>query len=603
VTRASIATVCISGSLDEKISAIARARFDGIELFEPDLIASRMSPEEVRRRLADQGLTLDLYQPLRDIEGTRPDEFARALERARRKFGLMERLGVDTVLVCSNVATATEDAPELAIEQLSRLADVAADHGARVAYEALAWGAFVSTYDEAWEIVEAADHPALGICLDSFHILSRGSRLDRIADIPGDKIFYLQLADAPRLSLDVLSWSRHHRLFPGEGDWDLATFTAKVLDAGYRGPLSLEVFNDVFRQGSAAVTARDARRSLVLLEEGIRGLSGDHGQAPLPSAPVVGGFSFVEVQPGEGAAVTDVLGGLGFTLRGPHRRKDVQLWEQGRARVIVNDSLLSRETAVVSVGLEQDGTADVVGRADALLIPRVPRDEFPESEVRLDGFAAPDGTVFTTDQSAGEWRAEFGDPTAAEGIGITDIDHVALAMPWQRMPETLLFFRGLFGLAGTGPVDVPSEVGLISSRVLRSAAATPARLVLNVPPAAAEPGSGIVNHVALATIDLRAAVRTLVTRGIGLLEIPANYYDDLQARTGLADDEIAELSDLGILVDREGDETFLHAYLRPLGRFQFELVQRDAGYLGFGAINAPVRLAALRAEPTRGGYA
>ncbi len=604
MSRASIATVCISGSLDEKISAIARARFDGIELFEPDLIASRMSPEEVRSRLADDGLTLDLFQPLRDIEGTRRDEFERALERARRKFALMERLGASTALVCSNVATATEDAPELAIDQLSRLADVAADHGVRVAYEALAWGRFVSTYDIAWEIVEAADHPALGICLDSFHVLSRGSRLDGIATIPGEKIFYLQLADATPMSLDVLSWSRHHRLFPGEGDWNLADFTARVLDAGYGGPLSLEVFNDVFRQGSPAVTARDARRSLVLLEERLRvGGRGNSDVAVIPAAPVVDGFSFVELEPGEGTAVRDQLAGLGFALRGSHRRKDAQLWEQGRARIIVNDALLGRETAVASLGLDVAGAPDVVGRAGALLIPRVPRDEQPDVEVRLDGFAAPDGTLVVSDPADAGWTAEFGEHAAeAFGLGIVDVDHVALVMPWRRTPEALLFFRGLFDLDGAAPVDVPSEGGLVSSRSLRSRSGDPVRIVLNVPPAAGESGTGLVNHVALGTTDLRATVRALDARGVALLDIPDNYYDDAQARLGLADDEVAELRALRILVDREGEAQFLHAYLRPLGRFQFELVQRDLGYQGFGAVNAPVRLAALRADPVRGGF-
>ncbi len=69
---------------------------------------------------------------------------------------------------------------------------------------------------------QAADHPALGVCLDSFHILSRGTSLDAIADIPAGKLFFLQLADAPHLIMDVLQWSRHYRCFPGQGGFDLS---------------------------------------------------------------------------------------------------------------------------------------------------------------------------------------------------------------------------------------------------------------------------------------------------------------------------------------------------------------------------------------------
>jgi 4-hydroxyphenylpyruvate dioxygenase len=172
--RTSIATVSLSGSLTEKLTAAGRAGFDGVEIFENDLLASPLTPEEIRARTADLGLSIDLYQPMRDIEAVPEEEFARNLRRARHKFELMRRLGTDTVLVCSSVSPLAVDDDALAADQLRRLADLAQDFGVRVAYEALAWGRHVSTYDHAWNIVEAADHPALGTCLDSFHILARG---------------------------------------------------------------------------------------------------------------------------------------------------------------------------------------------------------------------------------------------------------------------------------------------------------------------------------------------------------------------------------------------------------------------------------------------
>ena len=148
----------------------------------------------------------------------------------------MERLGVDTMLVCSNVSEAAIDDDALAAAQLHALAERAAEHGIRIAYEALAWGRHVRDYDHAWRIVEAADHPNLGTCLDSFHILSRGADPSGIRDIPGEKIFYLQLADAPQLVMDVLQWSRHYRCFPGQGGFDLAAFLGHVARDGLRGP-------------------------------------------------------------------------------------------------------------------------------------------------------------------------------------------------------------------------------------------------------------------------------------------------------------------------------------------------------------------------------
>ncbi|WP_141666265.1 sugar phosphate isomerase/epimerase family protein, partial [Streptomyces hirsutus] len=282
--RTSIATVSLSGTLTEKLTAAARAGFDGVEIFENDLLASPLAPREIRARCADLGLTVDLYQPMRDIEAVPAELFARNLRRARHKFGLMRELGADTVLVCSGVDPEAVDDDALAAEHLCELADLAQDFGIRVAYEALAWGRHVSTYDHAWRIVEAAGHPALGTCLDSFHILSRGSDPRGIEDIPGEKIFFLQLADAPLPAMDVLQWSRHHRCFPGQGGFDVAGLVRHVLRTGYAGPLSLEVFNDVFRQAEAAPTAVDARRSLLALREEVGTAEAKQPPAPLSSA-------------------------------------------------------------------------------------------------------------------------------------------------------------------------------------------------------------------------------------------------------------------------------------------------------------------------------
>src|SRR3954449_8264945 len=204
--RRSIATVCLSGTLEEKLAAAAGAGFagielfeadllgspaaaagagfDGMELFEADLLGSPLAPAEVRARADALGLAIDLYQPFRDFEAVAPEQLERNLRRAEHKLDVMDALGTDTMLVCSNVAPDATDDDALAAAQLRALAELAGARGMRIAYEALAWGTHVSEYDHAWRIVEAADHPALGPCRDSFHVLSRGTSLDTIAEIP-----------------------------------------------------------------------------------------------------------------------------------------------------------------------------------------------------------------------------------------------------------------------------------------------------------------------------------------------------------------------------------------------------------------------------------
>ncbi|MBC9715433.1 sugar phosphate isomerase/epimerase and 4-hydroxyphenylpyruvate domain-containing protein [Streptomyces sp. TRM66268-LWL] len=588
--RTSIATVSLSGGLTEKLTAAARAGFDGVEIFENDLVAAPQSPEEIRARTADLGLTIDLYQPLRDIEGV-PDErrFARNLRRAEHKFRLMRRLGADTVLVCSSVApdTAVDDA--LAAAQLHRLAQLAEEHGIRIAYEALAWGRHVDTYDHAWRIVEAAGHPALGVCLDSFHILARGSDPKGIEEIPGEKIFFLQLADAPQLAMDVLQWSRHYRCFPGQGAFDIPGLLGHVLRAGYTGPLSLEVFNDVFRQADAGPTAVDARRSLLALQE----RTGLASALKPPVRPT--GIAFAELVASDPEPATAALRALGFTRTARHRTKPVDLWEQGEARVLVNSGAAAHRTGthLAAIGLETPDPAAAAERAEALLAPLIPRRRAPE-DAPLDAIAAPDGTeLFLCAAQGPSWRGDFARDTAPPRDGaLRGIDHIALTQPWHQFDEASLFHCTVLGLDPEDSVDVADPYGLLRSRAFGTPDGA-VRIAVAVGPAPTDE-TGRPQHLALATDDLVTAVRHFRSAGGRTLPVPENYYDDLAARFPLGEAELATYKELDILYDEDPGGAFRHCYTETSGRVFFELVQRDPGYRGYGAANAPVRLAAQR---------
>ncbi len=247
----SIATVSLSGSLDEKLRATASAGFDAVEIFENDLLSFNGSPRDVGKLCRDLGLEICAFQPFRDFEGMPEPQRTRNFARAERKFDLMQELGTDLLLVCSNISPSSLGGIDRAAADFRELGELAARYGLRIGFEALAWGRHVNDYRDAWEIVRRADHASIGIILDSFHALAPSFPTNAIRSIPADKILLVQLADAPKLGLDVLSWSRHFRCFPGQGDLPVADFMEAVRTTGYSGPLSLEIFNDQFR-GRAA---------------------------------------------------------------------------------------------------------------------------------------------------------------------------------------------------------------------------------------------------------------------------------------------------------------------------------------------------------------
>ncbi|MDZ4264626.1 MAG: TIM barrel protein [Mycobacterium sp.] len=596
--RTSIATVSLSGSLVEKLHACAAAGFDGVEIFEPDLIAGDHSPEEIRALARRLGLSLDLYQPLRDLEGVDEVAFADNIRRAAATFATAQRLGIDTVLVCSNVATATVDSDEVSAEQLRRIGDIAQTYGIRIAFEALAWGRFIDDYRRAWRVVEIADHPAVGVCLDSFHVLSRGHDPSAI-DIPAEKIFYLQLADAPALSMDVLSWSRHHRLFPGEGAFDLTRFVTCVLAAGYDGPLSLEVFNDTFRQTDPGHTAVHALRSLLWLQDKVAAANPE-GRRPtlttLAAAKPPTAFDFVELKAEDTTEVEVLLAQLGFTMRGRHRTKPVSLWSAGDARVVLNEQQARDQVPhVAAVGLQVPDAAATKTRAAALMAPSAYRRTYA-AEQPFGAAVAPDGTEFfwlTETHGAPEWVAEFeaGMPEpAAQPVRV--IDHVNLTQPWQTAEDAVLFHTSVFGLTADAPAEVPGPTGLVRSQVMRTADGA-IRLPLNVAPHVLD-GAGLAQHVAFGCSDVVGLARSAAARGLRFLPVPDNYYDYLHGRFGLSGDQLAELREFNLLYDRGPDGHFVHFYTRTVGSVFFEFVQRFGHYDGYGVDNAPVRLAAQR---------
>jgi 4-hydroxyphenylpyruvate dioxygenase len=195
-------------------------------------------------------------------------------------------------------------------------------------------------------------------------------------------------------------------------------------------------------------------------------------------------------------------------------------------------------------------------------------------------------------------------PTGAteQSIGLEAIDHISQSMQYEEMLTWLLFYTSLFSAQKTPSQAVVDPGGVVQSQVIESgiAGGDGLRLVLNGSQSHRTLsarfitdffGSG-VQHIALATPDIRATLRELMARGVPMLPIPQSYYDDLETRSDLSPDEIEALRALGILYDRDEKGSFFHAYTVALeGGFFLEIVERN-GYAGYGAVNAGVRLAA-----------
>ena len=217
-------------------------------------------------------------------------------------------------------------------------------------------------------------------------------------------------------------------------------------------------------------------------------------------------------------------------------------------------------------------------------------------EADLSAVAAPDGTAVFFCGADARWLDDFValEPEPANGLPIDRIDHITLAQPFEAFDEAGLFYRSLLDLRPGPSAELAAPDGLVRSRALASGDGR-VRIALNVPAlAGTQRGQAELQHVAFACRDALAAARAMRDRGVPILPIPENYYDDLDARYELDPELLDALRELDVLYDRSGAGELLHFYTALEGRVFFEVLERRGGYDGYGAVNSPVRMAAQR---------
>ncbi|UWU17755.1 sugar phosphate isomerase/epimerase and 4-hydroxyphenylpyruvate domain-containing protein (plasmid) [Rhizobium sullae] len=617
--KTSIATVSLSGDLRDKLEAIAKAGFDGVEIFENDFLIFDESPRQVGKMVRDLGMEITLFQPFRDFEGMPEPLRSRTFDRAERKFDVMQEMGTDLVLVCSNVSPASLGGLDRAAVDFHELGERAAKRGLKVGYEALAWGRHIHDHRDAWEIVRRADHPNIGLILDSFHTLSRKIDVNSIRSIPKEKIFIIQLADAPLIDMDLLFWSRHFRNMPGEGDLPVLDFMKAVAATGYDGYLSLEIFNDQFRGGSPAAIAVDGRRSLIYLGDQVKRQEPE-SSLPVPAMPPrasVEGVAFVEftVDEDEAPQLESLIASLGFRKVSRHKTKSVTVFRQGGINLVVNTeqkgfagaSYAVHGTSAYAAGLMVADAKAAVERAVALGAERF-RQPIDPGEIEMPAVRGVGGGVlYFLDRKTklGRiWEIEFDpveDTAAPQPAGLQSIDHIAQTVKYEELLTWLLFYTSILDAHKTPMVDIIDPSGIVRSQAIENADGS-LRITMNGAEnrntlaghfIAETFGSGI-QHLAFETEDIFATAAALAANGFVSLAISPNYYDDLEARFGL-DAEFAErLKANNILYDRDEHGEYFQLYSPTYGEgLFFEIVERR-GYRGYGAANAIFRIAALR---------
>ena len=511
------------------------------------------------------------------------------------------------------------------LDDLHLLGDVAAAHGKRLAYEGLAWGRHIFDHRDAWSVVRDLDHPAIGLALDSFHSLARRVPSASIGDIRPEKLFIVQLADAPHMEMDYLNWSRHFRCMPGQGDLPLDDYAAALRKIGYEGFWSLEIFNDRFRSTAPSRIARDGLRSLKALHDRAGCLLGKAAELAPPVDPQA--FEFIEFAASneEATELGRYFTALGFAPVARHRSKDVVRWTQGGINLVVNSEPegfahshdMVHGGSVCAIGLAVQDQGAALARADALDVQRFEQENAP-NEWHIPGVRGVGGSlIYLVDSASRErmWADEFPMPVAQAQPrdDLVGIDHIAQTMQQDEFLSWVLYYTKLFALDKTPQLEIPDPMGIVYSQAVESRNRA-VRFTLNGSMAANALstrfvqnyfGAG-VQHIAFATTDIFAAAEYAKAAGLPMLEIGPNYYEEIEAKFALDPALVARMAALGILYDRNGPDAggaeYFQFYSRAVAkRLFFEVVERRS-YQAYGAANAQVRLTAQAAHRDPAGF-
>jgi sugar phosphate isomerase/epimerase len=263
LTRFAIDTVTLAGSLEDKLAVTRDAGFGGIEIWAKDLVSHPGGVPGAVATIRASGLRVTSFQLLRDYEGLDGHLREYKIDIARSLMDLMEAVGVPVLVVASSTSPYAQDNREKIADDLATLADLAAPRGIRVAFGAPAWGRWINEYPAVWDAVRRANRENLGVLINAFHLLARGTALSALDAIPGDRIFLVQLADYLGDLRDITETADHRRAFPNESAHRsiIAEMIRKIHAAGYRGDYVFEVFNDEYLHLAPASIVARARKA------------------------------------------------------------------------------------------------------------------------------------------------------------------------------------------------------------------------------------------------------------------------------------------------------------------------------------------------------
>jgi 2-keto-myo-inositol isomerase len=190
---------------------------------------------------------------IEDINFPEPLDEKRIMEETRSLCDFSKQIGNPYLVVVPTFGNEAkmhhsyEEIQRDTVRILVKIAGLAAEYGVKIAFEPIGMeDCLVRSIRQGWEIIKEVDRPDVGLALDLFNLYKFDAFKD-IEDlnlISGDKIFIVHIDDCENHPLHELQHA--HRLMPGDGIIDQKRFFQIMVEKGFQGPVSVELFNPIY---------------------------------------------------------------------------------------------------------------------------------------------------------------------------------------------------------------------------------------------------------------------------------------------------------------------------------------------------------------------
>lgn len=251
-------------SVPQQIEVAAKAGYDAIEPWVRDLekfVQAGGKLSEIKKQIDDAGLFV--ASAIGFANWIVDDDQARAggLETAKKEMAMVREIG-GTKIAAPPVGLHTADSvsPPLAViaERYRDLLDVGREMGVTPQLELWGFSPTISKLGELAYVATAASHPDACVLPDFYHIYKGGNDFAGLAMIEASRMHCFHINDYPDMPIDTIA--DKDRVFPGDGVCELPTIIRGLIDGGFAGTFSLELFNPTYWKRDAQSVADEGLR-------------------------------------------------------------------------------------------------------------------------------------------------------------------------------------------------------------------------------------------------------------------------------------------------------------------------------------------------------